>query len=197
MQRVVMIVCLVLLSTTQAFAHEPREVGPYTVTVGWRVEPAFEDEPNAVDILISRTADEKPISVRDGDVVELSVEIQLRADDALDAEVIQAAPLEPAPSQTFGFDNRYNTWLRPTHDGAYGFRITGMISDASDPQAGPLMIDETYICRGGSQNAEGRSFACIEDPPAFPGGPMDATGQDVESHRDNDEYSLQEDNVTP
>jgi hypothetical protein len=31
-------------------AHENRVVGGYTVTVGFRVEPAFEDVVNAIDI---------------------------------------------------------------------------------------------------------------------------------------------------
>ncbi|MDR4459236.1 MAG: hypothetical protein MRJ67_01760 [Nitrospirales bacterium] len=32
-------------SVAMANPHEPREVGPYTLTVGFRIEPAFEDVP--------------------------------------------------------------------------------------------------------------------------------------------------------
>jgi hypothetical protein len=100
-RRVLMTVGAILcVSLAAVQAHENRLVGGYTVTVGFRVEPAFEDVVNAVDIFLNRTSDGKAISVRD--VVDLSVEVQLREDDAFDAEILAAAPLQEKPRQDFG-----------------------------------------------------------------------------------------------
>jgi hypothetical protein len=38
-------------------AHEVRQIGAYTLAVGFRAEPAFEDVVNAVDIFVNRTAE--------------------------------------------------------------------------------------------------------------------------------------------
>jgi hypothetical protein len=159
---------LLCLGLTAVQAHENRLVGAYLVTVGFRVEPAFEDTVNAVDISINRASDGKAISVRDGDVVNLSVEVQLREDDEFDAAVLAAALLQEKPRQDFAASNRYNAWFKPTHDGAYAFRVTGVISDASDPQAGDQAIEETYVCGDGTQSSTSR-FNCVEDPQTFPG----------------------------
>lgn len=163
---------VVLGSVIAVQAHEVRQIEAYTLAVGFRVEPAFEDVVNAVDIFINRTSDGKAISVRDGDIVELDVDVQLRAAEAFDAEVLAAAPLQENPRQDFAASDRYNAWFKPTHDGAYAFRITGIISDASDPQAGVLAMDATFVCGGGTQSDTTR-FNCIEDPQTFPGKPWD------------------------
>ena len=169
MRRVLVTVgALLCVGLASAQAHENRQVGDYTLTVGFRSEPAFEDVVNAIDIFVNRASDGKAISVRDGDVVDLSVEVQLREADDFDAEILAAAPLQEKPRQDFAADNRYNAWFKPTHDGAYAFRITGIISDASDPQAGDQAIDETYVCGNGTRSSTSR-FNCVEDPQAFPG----------------------------
>ena len=163
-----MVVGLVCVGAVVLEAHENRAVGGYTVTVGFRVEPAFEDVVNAVDIFLNCTSDGKAVSVRDGDVVDLSVEVQLRDEDGFDAPILATALLDEKPRQDFSAGNRYNAWLKPTHNGAYGFRIIGVISDASDPQAGEQAIDETYVCGNGTQSATSR-FNCVQDPQTFPG----------------------------
>jgi hypothetical protein len=169
MRRVLMTVgALLCVGLASAQAHENRQVGGYTLTVGFRVEPAFEDVMNAIDIFVNRASDGKDISVRDGDVVTLSVEVQVRETDDFDAKILAAALLQEAPGQDFAAPNRYNAWFKPTHDGAYAFRVTGVISDASDPQAGEQAIEETYVCGNGTQSATSR-FNCVEDPQTFPG----------------------------
>ena len=164
-------------------AHENRPVGGYTVTVGFRAEPALEDVVNAVDIFVNRTSDGKAVSVRDGDVVNLSVEVQLREDDDVDASILAAALLHEKPRQDFAASNRYNTWFKPTHDGAYAFRVTGVISDASDPQGGDQALDETYVCGDGTQSSSSR-FNCVQDPQTFPGKPP-------AGYRNNNAFSLE------
>ena len=151
-------------------AHENREVGGYTLAVGFRAEPAFEDVVDAIDIFVNRTSDGKAISVRDGDLVTLSVEVQLREVDDFDASILAAALLQENPRQDFAASDRYNAWFKPTHDGAYAFQVIGVISDTSDPQAGDQAIDETFVCGGGTQSSTSR-FNCVEDPQTFPGKP--------------------------
>jgi uncharacterized protein YggL (DUF469 family) len=184
MRRVLVVIeAMVWVGLAAVHAHENRQVGGYTVTVGFRAEPAFEDVVNAVDIFINRTSDGKAISVRDGDVVDLSVEVQLREVDEFDASILAAALLQEKPSQDFAASNRYNAWFKPTHDGAYAFRVTGVISDASDPQAGDQAIDETYVCGGGSQSGTSR-FNCVQDPQTFP-------GKAGAGYRNNNAFSLE------
>jgi uncharacterized protein YggL (DUF469 family) len=113
-------------------AHEVRQIGAYTLAVGFRAEPAFEDVANAVDIFINRMADNKALSVRDGDSVDLQVEVQFRDAEDIAASILAAAPLQEKPSQDFAASNRYNAWFKPTHNGTYAFRITGSIADTSD-----------------------------------------------------------------
>jgi hypothetical protein len=183
MRRVPMIVAaMVCVGMAAAQAHENRQLGGYTITVGFRAEPAFEDVVNAVDIFVNRTSDGKAISVRDGDVVDLSVEVQLREDDDFNAAILAAALLQETPRQDFAAGNRYNAWFKPTHDGAYAFRITGLISDASNPQVGAQAIDETYVCGNGTQSNTSR-FNCVEDPQSFP-------GESGDGYRDNNAFSL-------
>jgi hypothetical protein len=156
------------LGASAVQAHEVRQIGAYTLAVGFRTEPAFEDVANAVDIFLNRTADNKAISVRDGDSVDLQVEVQFRDAEDIDAGILAVAPLQDKPSQDFAASNRYNAWFKPTHNGAYAFRITGSIADTSDPQAGPQAIDATFVCGDGTQSLTTR-FNCMADPQPFPG----------------------------
>jgi hypothetical protein len=153
-------------------AHEVRQIGAYTFAVGFRAEPAFEDVVNAVDIFLNRTVDNKAISVRDGDSVDLQVEVQFRDAEDIDADILAAASLQEKPSQDFAASNRYNAWFKPTHNGAYAFRITGSIADTSDPQAGMQAIDATFVCGDGTQSPTTR-FNSVADPQPFPGTPRD------------------------
>ena len=157
--------------------------------VGFRNEPAYEDQINAVDVFVQRTADGSGL-IGAGDRVELAVEVQLRRDDAIDAEVLDSALLA-TPRLAFGTEDRYNAWFRPTADGAYGFHVTGVIQDVSNGGE-EIEVDETFVCRGGSQNPEGRSFGCVEDPQSFPRLRVEErTGHDTSSYRDTDIFSLE------
>jgi hypothetical protein len=185
MRRVLMTVgALLCVGLASAQAHETRQVGDYTLTVGFRVEPAFEDVVNAIDIFVERTRDKKEISVRDGDVVSLSVEVQLRKTDDYLAETLAAAPLQESPRQDFAVSNRYNAWFKPTHDGAYAFHVVGVIEDTSDDQepVGRQDIDETFVCGNGTQSSTSR-FNCVEDPQTFP-------GKSPAGYRNNNAFNL-------
>lgn len=166
-------------------AHEPREVGPYTLTVGFRIEPAFEDVVNAIDFFVTRTSDGKLINVREGDVVDVEVEVQFRKTESVSSAIIQKDHLAK-PEQAFGADNRYNAWFKPTADGAYGFRVKGEVNDLGDPQAGPLFFDELWVCGAGTQNSTGSRFGCVSDPQTFPKGAFDHGGRDHHGYQDDD-----------
>lgn len=184
-----MAVGLLAPSLSGANPHESREVGPYTLVVGFRIEPAFEDVPNALDFIVTRTSDGKPISVSNGDVVDIEAEVQYRKEEQFNSKIIQKDQL-PKPAQAFGAENRYNAWFKPTADGTYAFRVKGEINDLSDPQAGPLFFDEVWVCGAGTQNPQGRSFGCVEDPQTFPKGPFDRRGKDRHGYQDDDREAL-------
>jgi hypothetical protein len=68
---------------------------------------------------MNRASDGKAISLRDGDVVSLSVKVQLREANGFDAEILAEALLQEEPRQDFAASNRYDAWFKPPHDGAY------------------------------------------------------------------------------
>ena len=139
-----------------AQAHEPRLIagGALNVVAGWRTEPAFEKAINAFDFIVT-----DPIDVTD---IELKVMVLYLKDDAADAKVISSTKLTDELRRDRSNPNRFNKYFLPTKAGAYGFHIMGMVNGNA--------IDEIFICRGGTQNADGRSFGCIEKPQSFPGG---------------------------
>lgn len=151
-----------------AFAHETRIVGPYKFVIGFTKEPSFVDESNAIDVIVSRASDGRPIDRTAGDIVDLEVEVQLRDAEAFDSEIVDSAPLEDPLTQAFQSPNKYNSWFKPTIEGPYAFHITGLVSDESDPKAGPLEIDQTFVCGKGTLAENGHGFHCVAVPQAFP-----------------------------
>ena len=177
---------VVASSTLVLSAHERRVVGVgrYLIVVGFGTEPAFEDVVNSAVLIVVRAADQRPINAAAGDVVDLSVEVQLRGREAFDSDVIQAADLAK-PAQGHGTPNLYFSYFRPTVDGTYAFRVRGTIWDKSDPAGvGPVTIDETFVCGAGSLAAEG--FNCVRDPQTFPQGALDSHGRDRHGYVDDD-----------
>jgi hypothetical protein len=165
--------CLVagLIAPSMAAAHEVRPVGPkgeYTMVVGWFKEPAFNGESNAVDIILSRSEDKKPVNTDKGDMVDLEVEVQYRAGEGEKAAVLESKALPSKPKITYGTANRYASWFKPVRAGVYAFRVWGKISDAGDPKAGVITVDETFVCGKGSKNHHESSFVCLEEPMVFP-----------------------------
>ena len=93
---------------------------------------------------------------------ELDVTILYLKSDARDAKVIAKEKLSGNLRRNRSNPNQFNISVLPTKAGAYGFHIKGMINGA--------MVDEIFICRGGSLNPDGRSFGCIEKLQNFPRG---------------------------
>ncbi len=151
-----------------AFGHEKRSVDKYAFEVGWHLEPAFRGFPNAFEIIVTRSSDDQPIDVSKGDVVNLTVEVQLREREAFDARILQSAKLQEELRQSDEADNQYNIWFLPAVVGTYAFHITGTISDDSDPKGvGSQQIDMTFVCGKGSQD-DTTDFDCVKAPQIFP-----------------------------
>lgn len=107
-----------------AAAHETREVGDLTMTVGFGTEPAFENESNAASLSLSRGGE----PVVEG--VELEIEVAF-------GEEATTMALEPAfVVGAFGEPGLYEADFIPTRPGQYAFRFTGTI--------GGTEIDEEF-----------------------------------------------------
>ena len=108
---------LPIVIAAPAAAHETREVGGLTMVVGFGTEPAFENEPNAASLSLSRGED----PVVEG--VELDVEVVF-GDQSTTME------LEPGfVVGAFGEPGSYEADFIPTRPGTYTFHITGTVGD--------------------------------------------------------------------
>jgi hypothetical protein len=109
---------IVALPATAAFAHAERDVGPYTVAIGFGTEPAFVGFPNSLEVIVHRTADGKGIE---------------DAADTLQAEVVfgtqtMSVALEPNFDQdSGGSPGDYRGAFIPTAPGDYTFHVFGTI----------------------------------------------------------------------
>ena len=108
-----------------AAAHERRQVGAYTMSVGWVDEPTFAGFKNGVQLIL-KDKDGKPVE-------DLG--------DTLKVEVIfgtqKSAPLEldPAWGKSFGTPGDYHATIVPTRPGNYTFHFIGLINDQKVDQS--------------------------------------------------------------
>jgi hypothetical protein len=122
-----------------ASAHERRTVAGFNFVVGWVTEPALLNQPNSVDLRITRASDGQPVT---GAEKTLKVEIQM------DGQKL-AADLTPR----FNTPGAYNSNLVPTKTGSYTFVFTGNLEGTP--------INETFKAGPGT-------FGLIEQPKGFP-----------------------------
>jgi hypothetical protein len=146
------------VATTQGTeAHERRTVGAYNFVVGWLNEPAYLNEPNAVDLRVSRASDATPVT---------GLEQTLKVEVTQGSQKI-TVDLRPRFNTPGAYDGR----LMPTAPGVYAFRFVGTIDGQQ--------VNETFT-------ASDSTFAIIAEPPAFPNpyvgvGSVDETVQGLES----------------
>lgn len=129
----------VLTLTSDASAHERRTVGAYNFVVGWLNEPALINQPNAVDLKVSRAADASAVTG-----LEQTLKLQVKAN-----EKTTDVQLRPRFNTPGAYDGR----LLPTALGAYSFTITGTIEGQT--------VNETFTAGTGT-------FGLIEEGNAFP-----------------------------
>lgn len=128
-----------LALTAGASAHERRPVGSYTFVVGWLNEPALVNEPNAIALGVTRTADASPVE---------GLERTLKAEASLGSDKL-AVELKPRFRMPGAYDGR----VLPTKEGSYTFTFTGTVENAP--------INEKFTGGPGT-------FSLIEAPLTFP-----------------------------
>jgi hypothetical protein len=130
---------VLLAFSAVAQAHERRNVDVYTFVVGWVTEPAYQGQPNSIDLRVSRTADASPVT---------------GLEQTLKAEVSQGSKkLNVTLRPRFQTPGAYNGYMTPTVEGVYAFHFTGSIEGKS--------VDQTFTSGPGT-------FGSIEAPVAFP-----------------------------
>lgn len=122
--RVLLVAAVLLVLATPALGHEQHQVGPYTVEMGWRDEPALEGAANAVYLEVRETATAKPV---DGLARVLRVQVSFGGG---------AQTFEPAFRALAEVPGAYVGDIIPTRAGDYTFRLTGTI--------GTVKIDERF-----------------------------------------------------
>jgi hypothetical protein len=114
-------VAVLALSAGAVVAHEVRQVGDYTIVIGFINEPVFVGQKSGLEILVT-TGDEQPVE---------GLEKTLAA-EAIQGEDSRQLTLGPR----FGEPGWYQAFFFPTRAGAYTFHITGSIEGQE--------IDETF-----------------------------------------------------
>ncbi len=113
---------LTLLVAQSASAHERRTVGKYEFVVGFINEPAYVNQPNAIDLRVTNTETKNPVE---------------GLEKTVNAEVIFGGKTMPVQLRTrFGQPGAYAGDFFPTKAGTYIFHFTGSIE--------ALKIDEKF-----------------------------------------------------
>jgi len=122
-----------------ASAHEEKDVGPYTMAVGFGTEPdAYAGQPNSVQLLL--TKDEKPVTDL-GDTLQVTITFGDQTSDAMS--------LEPYfEVGEWGIPGDYRVFFVPSQPGDYTFHFTGTI--------GGTKVDESFT-------SGPKTFATVQD----------------------------------
>jgi len=130
------ILVIALASATQA--HVLKDVGPYSVALGWSVEPTYVGQVNAVQVVVKDKSGKAVTDLADGDLkVVVSIGGQdspaLSLDNKFDADT------------GLGVPGDYEASLTPTAPGDYTFHLTGKIHGQA--------VDETATSSDSTFNA--------------------------------------------
>jgi hypothetical protein len=111
---------LALLVVPVVTAHVHEDVGPFSLEIGWKVEPAYVGQPNAVQVTV-HDAQAQPVTDLGADDIKVVV-------DTAD-QTSQPLAFEPAwdPTEGEGPLGEYDAALVPTAPGDYTFQITGTV----------------------------------------------------------------------
>lgn len=167
------------LTVGAVFAHEGREVGDYSINIGWIVEPAYEGFMNGVEIRVTRVAESSDDHHGES--------TSMRKDDAGDGGMAMAdhhggAPVVEGLESTLQVEvvyvptgasrvvnlsadvnepGRYTADLLPTTPGVYEFRVFGAIEG--------MQVDETFASMGGGGGFDDiRPLASLQFPEELP-----------------------------
>ncbi len=144
---------LAWLAIHPAQAHEDRPVGPYTLHVGWHVEPALLDQLNAVELMVTTTTDGKPVT---GVEKTLTVTVSTRGQTS---NTLNFDPSDESPGL-------YTAAIIPTATGDYQPKsmkcsiqpkVRLIQSSRSMTLNSPANRPQTPICRKRSMTSKPRS----------------------------------------
>lgn len=122
-RRLAAVLAALALAASQALvasAHVAETAGPYSLEIGWHVEPAYVAQPNAVEVTISEAA-HQPVTDLGADDLHVVV--------ATAGQSSQSLPFEPAfdLAEGDGTPGQYIAKIDPTAPGDYSFHVTGTI----------------------------------------------------------------------
>lgn len=122
-RRAVALVAGLALAASQALvasAHVVETDGPYSLEIGWHVEPTYVGQPNAVEVTVSQGPDHP---VTDLGVDDLQVVVSTAGESS------PSLPFEPAfdLAEGDGTPGQYIAKIDPTAPGDYTFHLTGSI----------------------------------------------------------------------
>ena len=102
-----------LVLTTRVLAHGGTQVGDYELVIGFHNEPAYQGEPNGLDLFVTNTATNEPVN---------------GLEDTLQVEIIYGASSRELPLRArFDQEGAYTADLLPTAAGDYTWHIWGEI----------------------------------------------------------------------
>lgn len=104
-------------ATGTALAHGHTIVGDYELVIGFHGEPAYQDEPNGLDLFVTNTKTGQKVN---GLASTLSAEI-------IFGNSTKAVQLKPQ----FGEDGAYTAYVLPTEAGNYTWHIFGKIESTA------------------------------------------------------------------
>jgi hypothetical protein len=119
--KVVSILTLAMLGTalisSAVWAHEQRNVHNYSLEVGFFTEPAIEGQMNGLDLRVTNSATQQPVTG-----LEKTLKVEISCVPAKASRTFDIEPVDPD-----GDPGHYNNGFIPTTPGQYSFRIFGTI----------------------------------------------------------------------
>ena len=133
---------LVLAAAPQTVrAHEQRDVSKYRLEVGFFVEPAIEGQMNGIDLRVTDTTSQQPVT---GLETTLQVEITCIPTNA--SQIFPSS--QSTPMATPG---HYNNGFIPTMPGQYSFRFFGNIEGTPVNETFYFRAEHFQRCAGDDQ----------------------------------------------
>jgi hypothetical protein len=106
-------VTLFLVTATRTLAHGHTEVGNYELVIGFHNEPAYQGEPNGLDLFVTNLETEEPVN---------------GLEETLSVEIIYGSSNRELELRTqFGQEGAYTADILPTEVGDYTWHIWGDI----------------------------------------------------------------------
>jgi hypothetical protein len=116
-----LVITALLASSIPAFGHDVQTVGPYTLAIGWRQEPTYVDQPNAVQVFVSDANEQALDDLAAGDLI-----VTVSYGDQTSPPLVLEPTWETSQGMATG---EYTAEMMPTAVGDYVFHVTGTVHD--------------------------------------------------------------------